>query len=149
MAIVLFKKKLIFPPYNYILKPLQYKGRKRNATLMSQSILSCIYNIKSSRQDRKKRQYILYKNLLYSNKQQQILYLYYKPILDFITWLLLKNIYLKISSIWAIKKSKKGPPKSLLKPLQKIQTACLWSITGGYKRTATVLLEKEANIPPL
>ena len=40
-------------------------------------------------------------------------------------------------------------PKSLLKPLQKVQTACLWSITGGYKRTATALLEKEANIPPL
>ena len=45
--------------------------------------------------------------------------------------------------------TEKGPPKSLLKPLQKVQTACLRSITGGYKRTATALLEKEANIPPL
>ena len=53
------------------------------------------------------------------------------------------------SSIWAIGESKKGPLKSLLKPLQKVQTACLRSITGGYKRTATVLLKKEANIPPL
>ena len=53
------------------------------------------------------------------------------------------------SSIWAIGETEKGPPKSLLKPLQKVQTACLWSITGGYKRTATALLEKEANIPPL
>ena len=53
------------------------------------------------------------------------------------------------SSIWAIRESEKGPPKSLLKPLQKVQTACLWSITGGYKQTATVLLKKEANIPPL
>ena len=53
------------------------------------------------------------------------------------------------SSIWAMGETEKGPPKSLLKPLQKVQTACLRSITGGYKRTATVLLEKEANIPPL
>jgi hypothetical protein len=53
------------------------------------------------------------------------------------------------SSVWAIGESGKGPPKSLLKPLQKVQTACLRSITGGYKRTATALLEKEANIPPL
>ena len=53
------------------------------------------------------------------------------------------------SSIWAIGEFKKGPPKLLFKPLQKIQTACLWSIIGGYKQTATVLLEKEANIPPL
>jgi hypothetical protein len=30
-----------------------------------------------------------------------------------------------------------------------VQTACLRSITGGYKRTATALLEKEADIPPL
>lgn len=53
------------------------------------------------------------------------------------------------SSIWAIGETEKGPPKSLLKPLQKVQTACLRSITGGYKRTATALLEKEAGIPPL
>jgi hypothetical protein len=53
------------------------------------------------------------------------------------------------SSIWAIGETEKGPPKSLLKPLQKVQTACLRSITGGYKRTAAALLEKEANIPPL
>ena len=53
------------------------------------------------------------------------------------------------SSIWAIGESEKGPPKLLLKPLQKVQIACLWSITGGYKQTATVLLKKEANIPPL
>src|SRR6266571_5671821 len=53
------------------------------------------------------------------------------------------------SSIWAIGETGKGPPKSLLKPLQKVQTACLWSITGGYKQTATALLKKEANIPPL
>ena len=53
------------------------------------------------------------------------------------------------SSIWAIKKSKKGPPKLLLKPLQKVQIACLRSIIGGYKQTATVLLKKKANIPPL
>jgi len=53
------------------------------------------------------------------------------------------------SSIWAIGETKKGPLKSLLKPLQKVQIAYLWSITGGYKRTATALLEKEANIPPL
>jgi hypothetical protein len=45
--------------------------------------------------------------------------------------------------------TEKGPPKSLLKPLQKVQTACLWSITGRYKWTATALLKKEANIPPL
>ena len=32
------RRKLIFPPYNYILKPLQCKGRKRNTILMSQSI---------------------------------------------------------------------------------------------------------------
>ena len=53
------------------------------------------------------------------------------------------------SSVWAIGETEKGPPKSLLKPLQKVQTACLRSITGGYKRTATALLEKEVNIPPL
>ena len=53
------------------------------------------------------------------------------------------------SSVWAIGESEKGPPKSLLKPLQKVQTACLRSITGGYKQTATVLLKKETNIPPL
>jgi len=52
------------------------------------------------------------------------------------------------SSIWAIRESKKGPPKALLKPLQKVQIACLWSIIGGYKRTAIALLKKEANIPP-
>jgi len=53
------------------------------------------------------------------------------------------------SSIWATRETEKGPPKLLLKPLQKVQTACLRSIIGRYKRTATVLLEKEANIPPL
>ena len=53
------------------------------------------------------------------------------------------------SSIWAIGEFKKGFPKLLLKPLQKVQTACLWSIIGGYKQTATALLKKEANIPPL
>jgi len=53
------------------------------------------------------------------------------------------------SNVWAIKETKKGPPQSLLKPLQKVQTACLQSITGGYKQTATALLKKEANIPPL
>ncbi len=53
------------------------------------------------------------------------------------------------SSIWAIRETEKGPPKSLLKPLQKVQTAYLHSIINGYKRTATALLEKEANIPPL
>ncbi len=53
------------------------------------------------------------------------------------------------SSIWATGETEKGPPKSLLKPLQKVQIACLQSITGGYKRMATALLEKEANILPL
>ena len=52
------------------------------------------------------------------------------------------------SSIWATRETKKGPPKLLLKPLQKVQIACLKSITGRYKQTAIVLLKKEANIPP-
>jgi hypothetical protein len=35
MAIALLKKEANTPPpYNYILKPLQYKGYKRSATLM-------------------------------------------------------------------------------------------------------------------
>jgi len=53
------------------------------------------------------------------------------------------------SSIWATRETKKGSPKLLLKLLQKVQTACLRSITGGYKQTAIALLKKEANIPPL
>ena len=52
------------------------------------------------------------------------------------------------SSIWAIGETEKGPPKSLLKPLWKVQAACPRRITGGYKRTDTALLEKETNIPP-
>ena len=53
------------------------------------------------------------------------------------------------SSVWAIGETEKGPSKFLFKPLQKVQTACLWNITGRYKQMATALLEKEANIPPL
>jgi len=52
------------------------------------------------------------------------------------------------SSIWAIGDTEKGP-KSLPRSLQKVQAAYLRKITGGYKRTAIALLEKEANVPPL
>src|SRR6266702_467058 len=55
------------------------------------------------------------------------------------------DIWVQYLGYW---RNRERPPKSLLKPLQKGQTACLRSITGGYKRRATALLEKEANIPP-
>jgi hypothetical protein len=38
---------------------------------------------------------------------------------------------------------------SLLKPLKAVQRKCLQQITGGYKRTPTATLEREAQVPPL
>ena len=41
------------------------------------------------------------------------------------------------------------PRKTLLEPLQKVQTRCIRQIAGAYKRTPTTLVEKETATPPL
>jgi hypothetical protein len=46
--------------------------------------------------------------------------------------------------------SRRGGSKSSdMRPLKTIQNECLRSIPGGYKRTPTVALEREACVPPL
>ena len=43
----------------------------------------------------------------------------------------------------------KKAKKSILKPIKWLQNKCLRRITGGYKRTPTAALEREASIAPL
>ena len=40
-------------------------------------------------------------------------------------------------------------PKTRVRPLEKVQNICLRRITGGYRRTPRVALEKEAYVIPL
>jgi hypothetical protein len=43
----------------------------------------------------------------------------------------------------------KAAKASVMRPLKLVQNTCLRRITGGYKRTPTAALEREADIPPL
>ena len=52
------------------------------------------------------------------------------------------------AQVWSIQEGE-APKASDLRPLKTIQNKCLRSITGGYKRTPTVALEREACVPPL
>jgi len=50
---------------------------------------------------------------------------------------------------WAVRDNGELAANSLLKPLKAVQRKCLQRITGGYKRTPTAALEREAQVPPL
>lgn len=49
---------------------------------------------------------------------------------------------------WGMKADGRPLPQSTLAPLIKIQNKCLRQITGAYKRTPRVLLERETYIQP-
>ena len=53
------------------------------------------------------------------------------------------------SQIWGMRYDGHQLPKSIMGKLQKLQNHCLRRITGAYKRTPRVVLEKEASIPPI
>ncbi|TQS36464.1 hypothetical protein Golomagni_03088 [Golovinomyces magnicellulatus] len=53
------------------------------------------------------------------------------------------------SQIWGMRYDGHLLPKSIMGKLQKVQNHCLRRITGAYKRTPRVVLEKEASIPPI
>jgi hypothetical protein len=53
------------------------------------------------------------------------------------------------SEIWGIQTDGTPASTNLLEPLQKLQNQCLRMITGAYKRTPVISLEKDADIPPL
>jgi Reverse transcriptase (RNA-dependent DNA polymerase)/Endonuclease-reverse transcriptase len=53
------------------------------------------------------------------------------------------------SQVWSIQGNGELLPNTTIKPLQKAQNQCLRKITGGYKRTPTAALEREAMIPPI
>jgi len=52
------------------------------------------------------------------------------------------------AQVWSIQEGE-TPKANAMRPLKTIQKKCLRSITGGYKRTPTVALEREAYVPPL
>jgi hypothetical protein len=58
----------------------------------------------------------------------------------------IRPILLYGSQEWSIQLLNK---KQCLTPLETIQNKCLRQVTGGYKRTPRIALEKETNIPPL
>ena len=50
---------------------------------------------------------------------------------------------------WSLQDNSGQTASGLLKPLKKVQNKCLRRITGGYKRTPTAALEREAQVQPL
>ena len=52
------------------------------------------------------------------------------------------------AQVWSIQEGE-TPKANAMRPLKTIQNKCLRSITGGYKRTPTVALEREAYVPSL
>jgi hypothetical protein len=53
------------------------------------------------------------------------------------------------SKIWDTLEGIPGRRKGLTKPIEKVQSQALQHITGAYKSTPTVVLQQEAEIPPL
>ena len=53
------------------------------------------------------------------------------------------------SQVWGFKEERSEISKEVLKPLKLAQNRCLRRVMGAYKRTPTVTLEREAEIPPL
>lgn len=51
--------------------------------------------------------------------------------------------------IWSLGDTGEGLPETTLKPLQTLQNKCARLISGAFKRTPTVALQKETGIPPL
>src|SRR5436305_13311160 len=53
------------------------------------------------------------------------------------------------SQVWDMRDDGKPVSAATIRPLRQAQNQCLRRITGGYKRTPSAALEREAEIPPL
>lgn len=53
------------------------------------------------------------------------------------------------SRVWGLQQDGAPPAAALLKPPKCLHNRCLGKVMGAYKRTPTVALERESNVPPI